>query len=265
MCSGQPYPYKGSFEWTHLWLYFSLSWAWKSLWQWRVFISWSSHQLAASSTYQHTGRKISIEFSHFFLFCSVWKAKMYLFPLSMYSTWTESMVSSPYLVILFGYTYQITSWNRFTVEVYWRGWWMSCRGTKQVALGGMELLCALLSWALVCFKSFSQFSPTWSLMLFGKSSLFFPINHLWHIIGIFLFFFPLCSRSALSHDTNACPMSSNRRSENVWKMYSFDFLICFMQEMFCYCSLTCCLINALQAHQQSLSSCFPQILFFSGK
>lgn len=148
-------------------------------------------------------------------------------------------------------------------KVFWRGWWMNCRGKKQVALEGMELLCAPLAWALTCFKSFSQFSPTWSLMLFGKSSLFFPINHLWHITGIFLFF--LCSRSALSHDRKACTVSFSCRSENVWKMYSFDILICFMQEIFCYCSLTSYLINASQAHYQSLSSIFPQILLFSSR
>lgn len=125
---------------------------------------------------------------------------------------------------------------------------MNCRGKKQVAFEGMELSCALLARALMRFKSFSEFSLTCSLMLFGKSSRFFPINHLWHI------FFPVF-KVALSHDRKACTASFSCRSENVWKMYSFEFLICFMQEM-CNCGLTSCLINASQAHHQSLSSCF---------
>lgn len=100
-------------------------------------------------------------------------------------------------------------------------------------------------------------------MLFGKSSRFFPINHLWHI-----FFFPVL-KVALFHDRKACTVSFSCRSENVWKIYSFEFLICFMQEMFCNCSLTSCLINASQAHHHSLSSCFgvffPQNSFLLGK
>lgn len=219
--------------------------------------------MAANSTYQHRDKTLHITFSHFFLVSFVLKAKLYLFSALqvLHLKWEYGEVS----LLCYPIWPRLSDHNleKILCGGLLGGWWMNCRGKKQVALEGMELLCALLAWAPMCFEPFSQFSPTWSLTLFGRSSLFFPINHLWHTTGIFLFL--LCSRSALSRDRKACTVSSSRRSENVWKMYGFDFLICFMQEMFCYCSLTSCLINASQAHHQSLSSFFPKILFFSSR
>lgn len=204
--------------------------------------------MAADSTYQHRDKRICITFSHCFLVSFVLKEKWYLFSSLrvLHLTWEFSELSLPCYPI----------WPRLSDHNLEK---VLCGGLlegvmdelqreKAGSFQGMELSCALLARALMRFKSFSEFSPTCSLMLFGKSSHFFPINHLWHI------FFPVF-KVALSHDRKACTASFSCRSENVWKMYSFEFLICFMQEM-CNCGLTSCLINASQAHHQTLSSCF---------
>lgn len=149
-------PYKGSFE--PPCSYFSLSWAWKSLWLCRVFISLSSHQRwDANSIWRESLLNSHISFCCLLLFIFYFLKQNYLFPLCVYSIWTEGMVNLSYLVILFGYTYQITTWKKFSVEVFLRSdGWVAKEEARSFGRDGSVVCCLGLGTAVfqLCFTVF---------------------------------------------------------------------------------------------------------------
>lgn len=153
----------------------------------------SPDEVAASGTHQHRDQRLHTAFSHSFsgLFLKH-KVSVSLSHLP----WEYFEVFSPCYPIWLRWSDHSLGRNLWGGIL--EGWWMNCRGNEQESRRGWPC-CALLAWHW-CVQGFLSVPPPWSPMLFGESSLFCPIHHLWHFTA---FCFCPCSRSASSHDREA--------------------------------------------------------------
>lgn len=119
-------PYKGSFE--PPCSYFSLSWAWKSLWLCRVFISLSSHQRwDANSIWRESLLNSHISFCCLLLFIFFFKAKLSFSPLCvLHLNWGYGKFVIPcYLIWLHLSDHNL---EKILSGSLFEEWWMSCKG-----------------------------------------------------------------------------------------------------------------------------------------